>query len=235
VASDVNLEVTMRSWLVGVAAVSMMAACGGGGGGSSEGAVSGTIGGQAFTPTETRAVIAGPSNCTVQSTPVNVKAFALRFASFTGVCTALASDPLCELTHSAQTVSVVFADVGVGGVSPTLGAGTFTLTSDPTSLTGAEAHTNPSDPLVGTLSIAFGGAVVTGASCQMATAPQAAQGTLTVKSVTASEITGSVDLTFGTGTDMLKGDFAAALCSPITDVCPLAETGGTCSGTPTCD
>ena len=224
----------MRRWLVGFGFVALTA-CGGGGGGSSSNPVSGTIGGQAFTPAEVSAVVAGPSHCTVMSNDVDVKAFALRFASFTGVCTALASDPLCELTHSAQSVTVVFADVGVGMTPPTLGAGTFTLTTDPTSLTSAEAHTNPSDPLVGTLSIAFGGAIVTDATCQMATAPQVAQGTLTVSSVSATQIKGSVDLTFGTGTDKLKGDFTAALCSPIENVCPLADSGGTCTGAPTCD
>ncbi len=232
----------MRRWLVGIGWVALTA-CGGGGGSSGSTAVSGTIGGQAFTPADTVAVIAGPSTCT-DPTTFTAKAFALRFADYTGACTEIESDPLCKLKASSRTVTIVFADVQATAPQPALGAGTFTLTTDPTSLTSAVLHTDPADPLVGTLSVAFGGSVVTTATCPASTSAQIAQGTLKVSSVSSTGITGSVDLTFGTlngstfvpGTDKLKGDFTATtMCTPISTVCPLAATGGVCSGAPTCD
>src|SRR5512142_2849807 len=164
----------MRRSLVGFVVLSL-AACGGGGGGSSSTAASGTIGGQTFTPAETVAVIAGPSTCS-HPAPFTGKAFALRFADFTGACTEIDSDPLCKLKASSRTVTIVFADVGATA-QPTLGAGTFTLTTDPTSLTSATLHTDPADPLAGTLSVAFGGSIVTTATCPLNTSPQIAQGT----------------------------------------------------------
>lgn len=237
----------MRRSLVGFVVVSL-AACGGGGGGggSTSTAPSGTIGGQAFTPAETVAVVTGTSTCPIPGgggATFSAKAFALRFGDFTGECTDLESDALCKLKANARTITIVFADVGATA-SPTLGAGTFTLTTDPTSLTSAELHTDPADPLAGTLSLAFGGSVATTATCPANTVGQVAQGTLKVTSVSATGITGSVDLTFGTlngstfvpGTDKLKGDFkATTMCTPISDVCSLAATGGACTGVPTCD
>ncbi len=221
----------MRRWLVGIAWVALTA-CGGGGGGSGSTAVSGTIGGQAFTPAEVSAVEVGPAMCTVLSQNVNVKAFAVRLASFTGICNDLASDPLCKLEANARSVTVVFADIGaVAG--PTLGTGTFNVDPDPTN---AQAVT--SGPLAGTLYVAFAGAVTTTASCPVGTVGEIAKGTLTITAVDSSKITGSMDLTFGNvdqhgtftaGTDTLKGDFTATVCgTPTFDLCTLATTGGSC-------
>jgi hypothetical protein len=225
----------MRRWLVGMASVAL-AACGSGsgsGGGGSH-AVAGTIGGQAFTPAEVSAVVAGPATCTVQTNTVDVKAFAIRLASFTGVCADLASDPLCKLDASSRSVTLVFADIGVAGTAPALGAGTFQVDPNP-----ANAQVVTSGPLAGTLYASFATAVETGATCPAGTVGQVAKGTLTIGSVDAATVTGSLDLTFGTvdqafaftpGTDTLKGDFTATVCAEaIGDLCSIATTGGQCS------
>jgi hypothetical protein len=219
----------MRRPFVGMAFV-MLAACGGGSS-SSGNPVSGTIGGQPFTPAEVSAVLAGPATCSVASQTVNVKAFAVRLASFTGICADLQSDPLCRLRASAQSVTVVLADVGAVS-SPTLGTGTFTVDPNP-------ANVMPgSGALTGTLVASFGTLVTTTASCPLGTEAQVAKGTLTVTGVSSTTITGSLDLTFGTlqggtftpGADTLKGDFTATVCGNLlTDLCSLATTGGECS------
>jgi len=221
----------MRRCLVGIAWVALTA-CGGGGGSSST-PVSGTIGGQAFTPAEVSAVIAGPETCTVLSQTVAVKAFAVRLASFTGTCTDLASDPLCKLEASSRSVTVVFADIGVAAVGPALGAGTFDVDPNP-----ANAQAVTSGPLTGTLYASFAASVATTDQCPVGTVGQVAKGTLKVTSVDATKIAGTMDLTFGTvdqsfnftpGTDKLKGDFTATVCTgTVGDLCSLATTGGQC-------
>lgn len=202
---------------------------------SSSKPVSGTISGQPFTPTEVSAVTAGPASCT-QPVSFEAKAFAVRMASFTGVCTDLTADPLCKLQASARTVTVVFADVGATS-APTLGAGTFAVNPNP-----ANAVIQTSGPLAGTLVAAFAMSVTTGADCSTGTEEEVAKGTLRVDSVNGTTITGSVDLTFGQydavhdvftpGTDTLKGDFTATVCAQsITSdqLCALAGAGGQCS------
>ncbi len=223
----------MRRMLVGVV-FALLAACGGGSSGGSSGGntVTGTIGGQAFTPAEVSAVVAGPATCAVASQTVDLKAFALRFSSATGTCAALESDPLCKLTASAREVTVVFADVGAVA-SPALGAGTFAVDPNPANVVPGTG------PLTGTLVAAFGGSVETTAACPLGTTGQVAKGTLTVKSVGSSAISGSVDLTFGTmsaggtftpGSDTLKGSFTASVCGNLAaDLCSLATTGGQCA------
>ncbi len=227
----------MRRSIAGLAWV-VLAACGGGGGGSGGSTpVSGTIGGQPFTPAEASAVVAGPATCTVQSQTVSVKAFALRFTSYTGACTDLTSDPLCKLTASSQSAMVVFADVGAVS-PPTLGAGTFQVDPDPTNVRPGGGA------LAGTLVASFGGYVATTASCPAGTTARVAKGTLTVTSVSATEIAGSIDVIFGTlgtgntfvpGTDTLKGDFTATVCGTLAaDLCSLATAGGQCGGSLHC-
>ncbi len=223
----------MRRWLVGIGWIALTA-CGGGGSGSGPTPVSGTIGGTAFTPAEVSAVEVGPAMCTVLSQSVNVKAFAIRLASFTGICTDLASDPLCKFEASSRSVTVVFADIGVATVGPTLGAGTFNVDPNP-----ANAQAVTSGPLAGTLYASFAGAVTTTSSCPVGTVGQVAKGTLTITAMDSTKITGSMDLTFGTvdgsfnftpGTDRLKGDFTATVCgTPTFDLCTLATTGGQCT------
>lgn len=228
----------MRGALVHFAwvALTVSTACGGSSGSTTGATASGTIGGQPFVPAEASAVLAGPANCSVP-TAFAVKAFAVRLASFSGVCTGLQSNPLCKLTPSATEVTVVFADVGVASVAPALGPGTFTLSTDP-----AAPTLQTSGPLAGTLVSAFALATVTGTTCPVGTSTQVAQGTLQVKSVSPTAITGTLDLTFGRlsggtftpGTDTLRGDFSATVCGqPIDDVCALASAGGQCTA-PTC-
>lgn len=222
----------MRRCLVGIAWITLTAC--GGGGGSSSNPVSGNIGGQPFAPAGTSAVVAGPAMCTVLSQNVNVKAFAVRFATFADVCPDLASDPLCKLEASSRSVTVVFADIGVAGTGPSLGTGTFNVDPNP-----ANAQAVTTGPLAGTLYASFAASVTTTASCPAGTVGQVAKGTLTISTVNSTTIAGSLDLTFGTvdqafnftpGTDTLKGDFSATVCTQsIGDLCSLATTGGQCT------
>ena len=239
----------MRKLLMGFLVV-LGAGCGGGGGGSSgqSGPATGTISGQAFTPAAVSAVTAGPATCS-QPTTFTAKALAVRFASYAGasstdVCTNLTSDPLCKLKASATTVTVAMADIE-GTAGPTLGPGTFNVTANPASAANVTFQT--SGPLAGTATIAFAASVATGTSCPASAQAAVAQGTLIIDAITSTDVTGSIDLTFGTydaatdkftpGQGTLSGAFDAPLCSEAIafDLCSLAANAGTCGGTPSCD
>ncbi|HET6438654.1 MAG TPA: hypothetical protein VFG59_11365 [Anaeromyxobacter sp.] len=237
----------MRKLLIGVL-LAVGAGCGGGGGGSGpSGPATGTISGEAFTPTNVSAVIVGPplSPCT-EPTTFTPKAVALRFANV-DMCTDLTSDPLCKFTASETTVTVAMADIE-GTAGPTLAPGTFQVTPDPSNPSNVEVHL--SGPLAGTATVAFAISTVTGAGAQclpdLKTA--AAQGSLTIDSMDTTaggHVTGSLDLTLGTfsggnftaGQGTFKGTFDAILCSEDVsfDLCQLAAGAGTCGGTPTCN
>ncbi len=227
-------------------ALAAAAALGCGSSSSSSTPVSGTISGKAFTPTETVAIRAGPATCQVTqpggSTQVdaNVSAFAVRLASYSGVCADFA-DPFCKLHTNAVNVTVLFADLGFLGVTSKLAPGTWNVNPDPTAV---QAQLQGS-ALAGTFVVAYAGAVVTTATCPLGTTAAVAQGILTIKEIGASTITGNVDLTFGTlagGTftadgSTLKGDFSASVCPgvvPDAQLCGLAASQATCPTTPTC-
>ncbi len=220
--------------LVSVLAVSVLAAaCGGsshsGGGGG--GPLAGTIGGTAFTPTDTKAILVGTGStpCTVQGLTFGAKGLALEITSYANACGDFATSQ-CAFHENARTVTVFVAKlnpVGPGYTEPTIAAGTYAINSSLTNLGTPDAQ--------GQFTVGYAQAVVTDATCNGGTPTPAAAvsgGTLTLTSVT-NPIAGHLSVTFSGG-GSLAGDFSAPLCSETPEVCSLATAGAVCTVPGTC-
>ncbi len=191
--------------------------------------VSGTIGGHAFTPVDTQALVAGtgstPCALPIGGTTVNVgvKAFAIEFASYAGACTDLGSTQ-CRVHENARTVTLIFARLNPAGTEPTLNPGTYTI--------GSSLSTTTPDG-TGMLVTAFAQALSTAASCAGTPTSSVQGGSLRIDSA-GNPITGQVSVSFADGST-LAGDFSAPVCTGTSvDVCGLATAQALCSLPPAC-
>lgn len=225
----------MRKLLVPIAAA-LVAACGssssssgGGGGGGSP--LTGTVGGHAFAPSQTRAVIAGSgvAGCFLGSLgiTVGVKAIEIEAAAFepvsvnTAVCDdLLASSTACRHHASSQNVRIIVAKVD----TPTLG-----VPIPPEPAIGLEPFAVSSTlapPLsIGTLKVGYAEALVVGPDPgYLATSEKSLDGgTVTLTAVSnAGPIAGHVAITFDKGSS-ISGDFSANACGGSLDVCAIAN------------
>lgn len=215
----------MRKFLLVVSAV--VAACGSD---SQEGgALSGTVGGQPFSPVEVRAIAAGsgaePCSVSLGGTTIDVgvKALALEVTSYADACGDFASGQ-CTYHATAQSVLVLLAKLNPLGTEPALRAGTYTVTSSPTTVTPDGT---------GLLTVAFAEALATDETCLGTPSPSIQGGKVRLDQVT-DPITGNVSLTFQDGST-LGGDFSAPLCpGPSPDVCSLAAEQALCTLPPVC-
>jgi hypothetical protein len=212
--------------ILGGLAVAATAACGSS---SSSGAaaqptgMSGTVGGQAFTPTEMRAISlgSGAAPCTLslnpmdpsQVTTVGVKAVVVEAATHTDTCTDLQSSQ-CRLHASSQTVTLLVARLNLvpPGTEPTLGAGTYKVSTDlshPT-LESSGAY------------VAYAQVLAVDPSFAASTGTPVAGGTIHLDQVS-GPVVGSVSLQFTDGSSV-HGSFSAPFCGGPTDACALAGT-----------
>ncbi len=194
------------------------------------GGPSGTIGGRPFTPREVRTIPAGTgaTPCTVPvggiDVSVGVKAVALDFTSYADACGDYASSQ-CRLHGNAQNVTVILAKINPTGTEPALSLGTYTVTASPTTAI---------PDATGLLTIAFGQALATDASCAGVPSPTVQGGTVRLDQITATSVTGRVSLTFQDGST-LEGDFSAPICAGASpDICMLATAQALCTLPPAC-
>jgi hypothetical protein len=195
-------------------------ACGNGAGSSAP--ASGTVGGAAFSPAEVVAASAGPAPCTVSGFGTGqVAAVGIRFATFTGSCADLTA-ATCRSHRSSRSVTVLVARAGTSAASAAITAGTYAVVKGATQFTITTS---------GAAELAVGSSTTTDAQCADTTS--AAQGSLRLDQVSATLVSGHVDVTFDDG-GKLQGDFVASVCPFPPDVCTVATAQAICSGAPVC-
>ncbi len=186
--------------------------------GSSSGGSNGSLGGN-FTATGAMALSYAPAVCpalgggTVGLTKLN-----LMFTNIPNICSASLAAGQC-LAKANLAAVIVFIDRGKpGGATTALTAGTYPLT-----LTGSvvDAGGNHTSTVV-----AYG---KTDATCTAA-AVSAIAGSVTISTISATRVTGSVSATFSDGSSY-NSAFDVPICADSTSVC--AATAG-CTGTPAC-
>jgi hypothetical protein len=218
---------------------SLLAACGGGSDSAKSTPVSGTIGGQAFTPADVRAVLAdsGTGTCDLSfpgagTISVMVSGLLVDFTSWTDVC-ADYQKAACQLHQGGRNVTVLLARLipaGLAASAPPLEAKTYTVKS---------SFTDPDVTPYGTgglqYIVAYAGSLAQPAAACTATPSNAVTGgKVTLTSVSAAGVKGSVSLTFADG-GALAGDFDAPACPGFSpNICTLAQTQSLCGSPPAC-
>ncbi len=195
------------------------AACGGSA--SNQQGVTGTVGGTSFSPAETVAAQTGPAACPVAGLPAaDFGALAVRFATFTGTCGDLTA-PTCRSHKSSRSVTLIVARAATSAGAATVGPGTYAIADTNQFTIGAS----------GAFELAFGSSTTADANC--AETPSAATGSLRLDQVSASLVTGHVDVTFADG-GKLQGNFIASMCPFSPDACTVAAAHEICSGAAVC-
>src|SRR5207245_746548 len=131
-----------------------------------------------------------------------VSAVGLLFTSYANACGDYAGTS-CVAHQNAQNALIVIAHINTQSQSPKIAAGVYTLGDDPKSVTGPDTNND--------LQSAFAAAVTTGANCAAASGSGAPAAVISVKgstvhvdSISATDVSGSVDVQFQDGST-LKG------------------------------
>ena len=214
--------------ILGVLLAVGLAACGDNDdGGGPSGPVSGTIGGQPFTPSSVSAVLIPPASCTIEMTTVNASGLVLGFGNF-DLCAFLAQagpNAFCSNKASSTLVGAVVLKIGLIQAQTAVGPGTYTVKDVGSTLPDASGN------VVGVSATA----TRTDATCLPSFQEDATVGgTVSVSSASASAVSGSVNLAFGTG-NAFAGSYDASVCAQSLDICQIVALiagGGNC--TPAC-
>lgn len=213
----------MRRVLAACAVSMVAAACGGGGNDkppsqcpapvAPAGTLAGAGGGLgAFTAAEMGALVVNPTTCPISPTQsAHLAGIFLGFPSFQGLCSLLEAYGFCFDKANSTIVGVQIANVGLVQSQTVPGPGTYTVT-------------------VGTpVPDANGNFQVTGVSwsragpspaCSNAGSSDASGGTVTIDTITATQVTGSMNVTFADGST-LAGSFTAASAPLGVNVCQV--------------
>jgi hypothetical protein len=199
---------------------------------SSNPTVTGTIGGASFTAADVEALYVAPASCNFNSAgvtgTVSVAGLVLAFSTKTGLCSDLTteiSSGACVAHASSASVELFIADVGItalGGQASIVTGKSYPVINDPTQV------------VIGgtTFSDSFGYSTRLDATCvPTSTTPVTASGTIVLTSITSSEISGHVDVTF-TDHGTLNSDFTAPVCNANLDICAVANAAIASQGTP---
>jgi hypothetical protein len=201
-----------------VACGSSTSSSGGGGGGTT--LPSGTLGGAAFTPVDGVAVWLPARTCTFGGATVSATAMLLAFTNVPSSCSAYQTVGACNDKANAIVVSAAIEKGNVsGGTASTIGPGTYSLTNGTVTpdASGNFTRTNLSYSK-------------TNATCvNAASLVNPTSGSVTITSLTSSQVTGSVTVAFSDGSSF-SGNFDVAICGVSFNVCDV----GSCSGTGTC-
>ena len=205
--------------------------------------VSGAIAGTSFTPTDSAAIVVDPTRCNiegavagalqgmdggvqatdaqggVQDVNASLTTLVIAFSSFPQLCALMQQTQGCELKANASIASLIVFRAAVGSTASSIAPGTY-----PVGLPQLTADSRWA------FSFAAGMASQTDAQCQSSSGSNvSASGSITIDSVSSTDVTGSVDLTYLDGSH-LSGSFTAPICHTQLDSCGLINTTGTGTG-----
>jgi hypothetical protein len=166
-------------------------ACGGDATGSSS--ITGTVSGLAFSTIGDSEGLQMSATCTRGTSTGSVSMIGVAITDTGGQCAALQAG---AVTKNTQMLSLIVATGVAGTTAPALGTGTYSIGTSQTtsSYTITSATVEKRD-----------------AACGATVSQEATSGTITISALSGSSISGSVNLTFPSGT--LSGSFNAAVCS----------------------
>lgn len=216
-----------RLMMLGVALT--MAGCGsssggsggtpGGGGGAGFTAPSGSLGGTAFTATGAIGIAYTPAVCTIGGT-VGFTMLQVLFTNVPNLCSAYLAVGQCSDKANLVAVNAGVQRYKPGGATTALTAGTYPLT-----LTTPAADAN------GNYTQTFIGYMKTNVTCvDAAAAVTTTAGSLTISTISATRVTGSLTATFSDG-GSYSGPFDVPICADSTSICTMMNG---CTGTPAC-
>jgi len=183
--------------------VASLAACGGG--------ADPLFGG--FTPTNGAAVILPSANCNIAFVgSTALSGILLEFSSGSDACNVLTQAKQC----------------GTGASSTTILAGAFSGVPGASSVAPADPGTYPwlANPPSGPFKASIASAAKVDAACTSPGSPDMSSGSITISTVSASKVTGSMDVRFDNGQGY-KANFDVAVCPVSIDTCSLFGPCGT--------
>jgi hypothetical protein len=162
-----------------------------------------------FTPLEMGALVVNPVNCTVGTTTIHLAGIFLGFPSFQGICSLLEGYGFCFDKASSTIVSVEIANGGLVQPQVVPAPGTYTVTTG-----------TPVPDMNGNFTVASVSYSRTGPTCNSVASSDGTTGTVTIATVTSTQVTGSMNVTFADGST-LAGSFTAATAPLSVNVCQL--------------
>lgn len=167
-----------------------------------------------FTPSSGAAVILSAANCNIAFVgSTALSGILLEFSSRADACNILTQAKQC----------------GTGANSTAILAGAFSGIPGASTVAPADAGTYPwlANPPSGAFKASIGSAAQVGATCTSAGSPPSMSGgSIAITAVTASNVTGSLDVRFDNG-QAYKASFDVAVCPVSIDTCSLFGPCGT--------
>jgi hypothetical protein len=220
--------------------VALFVACGGTTSSGGSGAITGTIGGTAFTAVTDLALFGSGNNCNLALAPGVPLGLSMAVAASTDAATTCAEVLTCVEHKNTRNIGLIIAKANyTTGNAPALAVGSYTFL-DIAAIMGGTAPVLVPDSS-GNISIFA--ATVSGLNATCGDVPyQVTSGTLSVTAASATSITGTVSLTLGSGAGSVSGTFTSTggcgvasfnACDALNGV--FSGAGATsCTGTPTC-
>jgi hypothetical protein len=169
-----------------------------------------------FTPLEMGALVVNPTTCSVGGTSVHLAGIFLGFPSFSGLCSLLQSYGFCFDKANQTIVGAQIANVGLIQAQTVPGAGT---TYNVTPSTGTTPDGN-GNFRVASVSYSRVGAAPTCTTAASSDTNAPGTGSITIDTITATQVTGSMNVTFADGST-LAGTFVAATAPISINVCQV--------------
>jgi len=179
----------------------------------------GTLGGTSFAPAETGALVIPPTTCIQGATSMHFSGLLLGFSSYTGLCSFVQTHgALCADKASATLASVDILKGNAAQTPSAVGPGDYPATG------------NPYTDQDGNAVVAESTYSKTNGTCA-STGSDSSGGSIHIATVTATNVTGTLNnVVFGDGSN-LNGTFNAAICNYSLNLCDFLND--TCT-TPVC-
>jgi hypothetical protein len=187
----------MKCLVFALAALGALA-CSSSSGAPQTSSVTGTFAGQALDVADT----AGFQGETGPSTYL-----AVVLSSVTGVCSVAQQH---ATTANSDSLALLIQNLGVASAMP-LAAGTYTITNGDPAVTGKDSMTGATSGYL-VVSASYSSYDASCSPTLATTASGATSGTITIGTLSSSDVSGSFDLRFPSG-DHLSGHFSSPLCS----------------------